>query len=147
MAEKAKIRWKKTKGSVTFIDGFKSPVIDIAEEVNLKITDQPIPIQMQIVDSDRNEILIEGNWLEKYQANLILTEGKITFRANGWQITVKIVKYKGKITSKWTQLEGELEVITNEPPPQYQPTIVIESDSKEEDETPILNWTEINEEF
>ena len=38
---------------------------------------------MQIVESDRDEILIEGNWLEKYQANLMLAEGKITFKANG----------------------------------------------------------------
>ena len=99
---------------------------------------------MQIVDSDRDEILIGGNWLEKYQANLMLAEGKITFKANGRYVTVKIVKHKGKVTSKWIQFEEEAMEING--PPSYQPTIVIESDSEEEEEeTPTINWTKEEE--
>ena len=134
LAEKAGIKWKPTTSSVTYIDGSKGKVIGIAEEVNLKIADQPVPIQMQIVDSDRDEILIRGNWLERYQANLMLADNRISFKANQRLFNIKVIKYQGRIPKmNYLHQENEQVIVSQTPPPLYRPREVTYISSDEED--------------
>ncbi len=49
------------------------------ENANLKILDVQVPINIHIIDSNKEEFLISSNWLAKYKANLILSENKLKF--------------------------------------------------------------------
>jgi len=57
----------------------KSPAIGIMENVNLRILDAQVPINIHIVNSNKEELLIGSNWLAKYKADLILNENKLKF--------------------------------------------------------------------
>ncbi len=50
-----------------------------------------VPINIYIVDSTKEELLIGSNWFSKYKANLILTENKLKFKAQGRKFEVKII--------------------------------------------------------
>ena len=43
--------------------------------------DALVPINIYIVDSTKEELLIGSNWFSKYKADLILTENKLKFEA------------------------------------------------------------------
>jgi len=49
------------------------------ENVNLRILDAQVLINIHIVDSNKEELLIGSNWLAKYKVNLILSENKLKF--------------------------------------------------------------------
>ena len=59
----------------------KSPTLGIIENAQLKIMDILVPINIHIVDSTKEELLIKSNWVFKYKADLILTENKLKFEA------------------------------------------------------------------
>ncbi len=54
--------------------------------------DALVPINIHIMDSTKEELLIGSNWFSKYKADLILTENKLKFEAQGRKFEVKIIK-------------------------------------------------------
>ncbi len=65
---------------MVIINGEKSPTLGIVENVQLKIIDVLVPINLYIVDSIKEELLIGSNWFSKYKTDLILTENKLKFK-------------------------------------------------------------------
>ncbi len=53
--------------------------------------DALVPINIYIMDSMKEELLIGSNWFSKYKADLILTENKLKFEAQGRKFKVKII--------------------------------------------------------
>ena len=73
------------------VNGKKSPTLGIVENAQLKIIDALVPINIYIVDSTKEELLIGSNWFFKYKADLILTENKLKFETQGRKFKVKII--------------------------------------------------------
>jgi len=73
------------------VNGQKSPTLGIVENVQLKIMDALIPINIHIVDLTKEELLIGLNWFSRYKADLILTENKLRFEAQERKFEVKII--------------------------------------------------------
>ncbi len=48
-------------------------------------------INIYIVDSIKEELLIRSNWFIKYKADLILSENKLKFQAQEKKFKVKII--------------------------------------------------------
>ncbi len=63
------------------VDDQKNPILGIVENAQLKIMDVLVPINLHIIDSTKEELLIGLNWFSKYKADLILTENKLKFEA------------------------------------------------------------------
>ncbi len=61
------------------IDGKKSPSIRIVENAELKILDVKVLINIHIVNSTKEELLLGSNWFAKYKADLILSENLLKF--------------------------------------------------------------------
>ena len=61
------------------VNGQKSSILKIIKNVQLKIMDALVLINIHIVDLIKEELLIESNWFFKYKADLILTERKLKF--------------------------------------------------------------------
>ncbi len=53
--------------------------------------DALVSINIYIVDSTKKELLIGLNWFSKYKVDLILTENKLKFEAQGRKFEVKII--------------------------------------------------------
>jgi len=49
------------------------------KNANLRILDAQMPINIHIIDSNKEELLIGSNWIAKYKADLILNENKFKF--------------------------------------------------------------------
>ena len=73
------------------INGEKSLTLGIVENAQLKIIDVLVLINLHIVDSTKEELLIGSNWFSKYKADLILTENKLKFEAQERKFEVKII--------------------------------------------------------
>ena len=63
------------------VNGQKNPTLRIVENVQLKIMDALVLINIHIVDSTKEKLLIGLNWFSKYKADLILIENKLKFKA------------------------------------------------------------------
>ncbi len=74
------IKLTETTNIVTVNDQ-KSPTLGIVENAQLKIMDTLVSINIHIVDSTKEELLIRSNQFFKYKADLILTENKLKFEA------------------------------------------------------------------
>ena len=61
------------------IDEKKSSSIGIVENAGLKILDVKVLINIHIVDSTKEELLLGSNWFTKYKADLILSENLLKF--------------------------------------------------------------------
>src|SRR6266540_3041636 len=95
------------------IDGQKSPTLGIVENAQLKIMDALVPINLHIVDSTKKELLIELNWFSKYKADLILTENKLKFEAQGRKFEVKIINTTSSNAKvQWYKEDEDIKVIT-----------------------------------
>ncbi len=73
------------------VNSQKSPTLGIVENTQIKIMDALVSINIHIVDSTKEELLIGSNWFSKYKADLILTENKLKFEAQGRKFEVKII--------------------------------------------------------
>ncbi len=73
------------------VNGQKSLTLGIVENAQLKIMDALVPINIHIVDSTKEELLIESNQFSKYKADLILTKNKLKFEAQRRKFEVKII--------------------------------------------------------
>src|SRR6266542_1955998 len=93
LAIKLGLKWTKPTEVTNMItvNGQKSPTLGIVENAQLKIMDALIPINIHVVDSTKEELLIGSNWFSKYKVNLILTENKLKFEAQGRKFEVKII--------------------------------------------------------
>ena len=65
--------------NIVTIDGKKSQSIEIVENAGLKILDVKVPVNIHIVDSTKEELLLGSNWFAKYKADLILSENLLKF--------------------------------------------------------------------
>ncbi len=81
LAIKLGLKWAKLKKELNMvtIDGKKSPSIGIVKNAGLKILDVKVPINIYIVDSTKEELLLGSNWFAKYKADLILSENLLKF--------------------------------------------------------------------
>ena len=77
------LKWIKPAETMNIItvNSQKSPILGIIKNVQLKIMDTLVPINIYIIDSTKKELLIGSNQFSKYKANLILTENKLKFEA------------------------------------------------------------------
>src|ERR1044072_5986257 len=103
------------------VDGKKNRTYGVAEEANIKIADAMVPMNIHIVDSKDETFLIEGDWLNRYQADLSYGKKEVTFKAQGRKITVKLTTNQPKQKVNYLGVRGS-------PPPPYQPTIEISDD-------------------
>src|SRR6266542_4696694 len=93
LAIKLGLKWTKPTEATNMVtvNGQKSLTLGIVENAQLKIMDALVPINIHIVDSTKEELLIGSNWFFKYKADLILTENKLKFEAQGRKFKVKII--------------------------------------------------------
>jgi len=93
LAVKLGLKWTKlteTTNMVT-VNGQKSLTLGIVKNAQLKIMDVLVPINIHIVDSTKEKLLIGSNWFSKYKADLILTKNKLKFEAQERKFEVKII--------------------------------------------------------
>src|SRR6266540_2223871 len=95
------------------INGQKSLTLGVVENAQLKIMDALVLINLHIVDSTKEELLIRSNWFSKYKADLILTENKLKFEAQKRKFEVKIINTTSSNAKIQRYKEDEdIEVIT-----------------------------------
>src|SRR6266542_3505629 len=72
-----------------------------------------VPINIHIVDSTKEELLIGSNWFSKYKADLILTENKLKFEAQERKFKVKIINTTSSNAKvQWYKENEDIEVIS-----------------------------------
>src|SRR6266542_5141920 len=75
--------------------------------------DALVPINVYIIDSTKEELLIGSNWFSKYKADLILTKNKLKFEAQGRKFEVKIINITSSNAKvQWYKEDEDIEVIT-----------------------------------
>ncbi len=95
------------------IDEKKSLSIEIVENAGLKILDVRVPINIHIVDSTKEKLLLGSNQFTKYKADLILSENLLKFQAKGKKFQVKIINILAKsLTINWYKEDEDIEVIS-----------------------------------
>ncbi len=71
-----------------------------------------IPINIHIIDSTKEKLLIGSNWFSKYKADLILTENKLKFEAQRRKFKVKIINTTSSNAKvQWYKEDEDIEVI------------------------------------
>src|SRR6266498_2352941 len=74
--------------------------------------DALVSINIHVVDSTKEELLIGSNWFSKYKADLILTENKLKFKAQGRKFEVKIINTTSSNAKvQWYKKDEDIEVI------------------------------------
>ncbi len=95
------------------VNSQKSLTLRIIENAQLKIMDTLVPINIYIVDSTKEELLIGSNQFSKYKADLILTENKLKFEAQGRKFEVKIINTTSSNAKvQWYKEDENIEVIS-----------------------------------
>ncbi len=95
------------------VNGQKSPTLGIVENAQLKIMDALVLINIHIVDSTKEELLIGSNWFSKYKADLILIKNKLKFEAQGRKFEVKIINtISSNVKVQWYKEDKDIEVIS-----------------------------------
>ncbi len=92
MADLLKLKPKPDKTmTVVAIDGIKQKSLESAGLVTVKVIDQPTQIEMQIVQSKDQVVILTMDWIQKYKAVIDMNEEQITFRIDGRKFTTKLV--------------------------------------------------------
>ncbi len=92
MADLLKLKSKPDKTiTVVAIDGIKQKSLGSAGLVTVKVMDQPTQVEMQIVQSKDQVVILAMDWIQKYKAVIDMNEERITFRVNGRKFTTKLV--------------------------------------------------------
>src|SRR6266508_1429037 len=115
LAIKLGLKWIKLTEAMNMVtvNGQKSPTLGIVENAQLKIMDALVPINIHVVDSTKEELLIGSNWFSKYKADLILTENKLKFEAQGRKFEVKIINTTSSNAKvQWYKEDEDIEIIT-----------------------------------
>ncbi len=66
---------------MVIINSQRSPTLRIVKNIQFKIMNVLISINIHIVNLTKKELLIKLNWFAKYKADLILNEIKLKFQA------------------------------------------------------------------
>src|SRR6266498_3184115 len=75
--------------------------------------DALVPINIHIVDSIKEELLIGSNWFSKYKADLILTENKLEFEAQERKFGIKIINtISSNAKVQWYKEDENIKVIS-----------------------------------
>src|SRR6266542_287405 len=117
LVTKLGLKWTKLEKELNMvtIDRKKSPSIRIVENAGLKILDIKVLINIHIVDSTKEKLLLRSNWFAKYKADLILSENLLKFQAEGKKFQVKIVNTPAKdLAINWYKEDEDIEVISVE---------------------------------
>src|SRR6266508_3430888 len=77
--------------TVVAIDGIKQKSLESAGLVTVKVMDQPTQVEMQIVQSKDQVVILAIDWIQKYKAVIDMNEERITFRVDGRKFTTKLV--------------------------------------------------------
>ena len=97
---------------MVIVNDQKSPTLEIVENAQLKIMDALVLINIHIIDSTKEELLIGSNWFSKYKADLILTENKLKFEAQERKFEVKIINTTSSNAKvQWYKEDEDIEVI------------------------------------
>src|SRR6266540_7452046 len=92
MADLLKLKLKPDKTmTVVAIDGIKQKSLRSVGLVTVKVIDQPTQVEMQIVQSKDQVVILAMDWIQKYKAVIDMNEERITFRADGRKFTTKLV--------------------------------------------------------
>src|SRR6266508_6271337 len=92
MADLLKLKPKPDKTmTVMAIDGIKQKSLGSAGLVMIKVMDQPTQVEMQIVQSKDQVVILAIDWIQKYKAVIDMNEERITFRVDGRKFTTKLV--------------------------------------------------------
>ncbi len=92
MADLLKLKLKSDKTmTVVIIDDIKQKSLGSAGLVTIKVLDQPTQVEMQIVQSKDQVIILAMDWIQKYKAVIDINEEQITFRVDGRKFTTKLV--------------------------------------------------------
>src|SRR6266498_1586628 len=92
MADLLKLKPKPDKTmTVIAIDGIKQKSLGSAGLVTVKVMDQPTQVEMQIVQSKDQVVILVMDWIQKYKAVSDMNEEQITFRVDGRKFTIKLV--------------------------------------------------------
>src|SRR6266498_3434174 len=87
---KLKLKLDKTM-TVVAIDGIKQKSLGSAGLVTVKVIDQLTQVEMQIVQSKDQVVILAMDWIQKYKAVIDMNEERITFRVDGRKFTTKLV--------------------------------------------------------
>src|SRR6266540_5535019 len=87
---KLKLKPDKTM-TVVAIDGIKQKSLGSAGLVMVKVIDQPTQVEMQIVQSKDQVVILVMDWIQKYKVVIDMNEEQITFRVDGRKFTTKLV--------------------------------------------------------
>src|SRR6266508_2924917 len=77
--------------TVVAIDGIKQKSLESAGLVTVKVIDQPTQVEMQIVQSKDQVVILAIDWIQKYKAVIDMNEERITFRVDGRKFITKLV--------------------------------------------------------
>src|SRR6266511_1183042 len=92
MADLLKLKLKPDKTmTVVAIDSIKQKSLESAGLVTVKVIDQPTQVEMQIVQSKDQVVILAIDWIQKYKAVIDMNEERITFRVDGRKFTTKLV--------------------------------------------------------
>jgi hypothetical protein len=89
-----------TKGTnLTYcaIDGEERDVGGIAEKVPIAIGDALVPIDLQLVGSKKDNILLGMDWIKTYGANLLFRTDELEFQYQGRNISIKMTTTAGHV--------------------------------------------------
>src|SRR6266498_1034411 len=92
MADLLKLKPKLDKTmTVVTIDSIKQKSLGSAGLVMVKVMDQPTQVEMQIVQSKNQVVILAMDWIQKYKAVIDMNEERITFRVDRKKFTTKLV--------------------------------------------------------
>ncbi len=87
MADLLKLKPKLDKTmTVVAIDSIKQKSLESAGLVTVKVMDQPTQVEMQIVQSKDQVVILAMDWIQKYKAVIDMNEERITFRVDGKEV-------------------------------------------------------------
>src|SRR6266498_2002040 len=92
MADLLKLKLKPDKTmTVVAIDSIKQKSLESAGLVTVKVIDQPTQVEMQIVQSKDQVVILAIDWIQKYKAVIDMNKKRIIFRVNGREFIIKLV--------------------------------------------------------
>src|SRR6266542_3201137 len=92
MADLLKLKLKPDKTmTIMIIDGIKQKSLGSAGMVTVKVMDQSTQVEMQVVQSKDQVVILAMDWIQKYKAVIDMNEERITFRVDRRKFTTKLV--------------------------------------------------------
>ena len=92
MADLLKLKPKPDKTmTVVAIDGIKQKSLGSAGLVTVKVIDQSTQVEMQIVQSKDQVVILAIDWIQKYKTVIDMNEEQITFRVDRRKFITKLV--------------------------------------------------------